>query len=364
MSVCIAVVCGFSNFMTYSFWFTASFGAVNQKHSLFVSSFFMPQARGFCGHLKGSSYTHLTCIKRSNCSRFSRCEYCLSWSESLWDQFECRRQYRCVADMGKKEIKPKKKSGFSSRSSTQIERGSLLASGQVEPLGGKTVCGHEADDIISSRSSDMSSEGMQRPKGSTPGQGTQGSSGAKDVKNIPTPQCPTSSDGKYEVLVSAVDPEGSPLGPDLPQDDLPLESSAMGKSRRDSRSQSRGERSILSDQSDPSTKSRYAHARTEHSRSDRVEHRTETPSGTVGTEQTAHVQTESSDPVRTSYLLGLGMIVKIVPSTRLMIKTKHHVRFAPSTERTKPPDGLVRTEHNVQDQAERSDGSEHPDHDH
>ena len=76
--------------------------------SHFEASFFMPQTRGSCGHIKGTYDNHLSCINCCGCCRFHGCSVCNALSDATWDLVHSRRLYSDRA-MGKKEAKRKKK---------------------------------------------------------------------------------------------------------------------------------------------------------------------------------------------------------------------------------------------------------------
>ena len=111
----------------------------------------MPQTRGLCGHLKSELDNHPTCINCTFCSRLIVCEFCSTWSSSIWDRFEVRRRYVRKKDkMGKtKETKEKPKKGFTSRSSSSShkEQGSSVASGKAS-LSGELSCGHDDGNVF------------------------------------------------------------------------------------------------------------------------------------------------------------------------------------------------------------------------
>ena len=53
--------------------------------SFVVVSFFMPQTRGSCGHIKGTYDNHPSCIYCCGCCRFHGCSVCNAWSDATWD---------------------------------------------------------------------------------------------------------------------------------------------------------------------------------------------------------------------------------------------------------------------------------------
>ena len=129
--------------------------------SHFEASFFMPQTRGSCGHIKGAYDNHLSCINCCGCCRLHGCSVCNAWSDATWDLIT-RRQLYSDRPMGKKEAKEKKLRKSASRTPSSSRPG--LERTESADQTGSAVEGPD-DDLASALS--RSSSGSERKRGST-----------------------------------------------------------------------------------------------------------------------------------------------------------------------------------------------------
>ena len=167
--------------------------------SHFEASFFMPQTRGSCGHIKGTYDNHLSCINCCGCCRFHG-SVCNAWSDATWDLVHRRRLYS-DRSMGKKEAKEKKPRKSASRTSSSSRPG--LERTESADQTGSAAEGPD-DDFASALS--RSSSGGERKRGSTQvsKHSSHGTLGPKSMSSSPatqssTPARPLTRDlaGKY-----------------------------------------------------------------------------------------------------------------------------------------------------------------------
>ena len=129
--------------------------------SFVVVTFFMPQTRGLCGHIKGTYDNYPSCINCCGCCRFHGCSVCNAWSDATWDLITRRRLYS-DRPMGKKEAKEKKPRKSASRTSSSSRPG--LERTESADQTGSAVEGPD-DDFASALS--RSSSGGEQKRGST-----------------------------------------------------------------------------------------------------------------------------------------------------------------------------------------------------
>ena len=97
-----------------SYYFFAFFRGV------LFAPFRMPQIRGDCGHLKAAFDTHPDCLSCALCSRDKPCEFCSSWSSSVWSLVLKKRSYRYKMAKSKKTKRSNQSSSFVKRTQSQV----------------------------------------------------------------------------------------------------------------------------------------------------------------------------------------------------------------------------------------------------
>ena len=80
----------------------------------------MPQIRGDCGHLKAAFDNHPDCLSCALCSRDKPCEFCSSWSSSVWSLVLKKRSYRYKMAKSKKTKRSNQSSSFVKRTQSQV----------------------------------------------------------------------------------------------------------------------------------------------------------------------------------------------------------------------------------------------------